>query len=228
VRVEVPTEPETRPDITQRAIVVDAERRTMLLKHLIETQHPDDRVLVFAATKYATELVAHKLARAGLKAAAFHGELSQGTRRATLAAFKASELQVVIATDVAARGIDIARLPVVVNYDLPRAPADHVHRIGRTGRAGESGTAYSFITPDMEGHFRLIEKRQGLRVPRERIEGFEPQGADSEGGHHPDDLEAGATAEEQQGVHVPGTGGIKGKRKSKKDKLREAAARSGS
>nr|WP_290877299.1 DEAD/DEAH box helicase [Aquabacterium sp.] len=226
VRVEVPAEPESRPDITQHAIEVDADRRTMLLKHLIETRHAEDRVLVFAATKYATELVAHKLHRAGLHAAAFHGELSQGTRRATLAAFKASELQVVVATDVAARGIDIARLPVVVNYDLPRSPADHVHRIGRTGRAGESGIAYSFITPEMEGHFRLIEKRQGQRVPREQIEGFEPspraQAAapgDAEVGEHVE-----AHAGEQKGVHVPGTGGIKGHRKSKKDKLREAAA----
>src|SRR5690606_17110309 len=124
--------------------------------------------------KYGTELVAHKLHRAGIHAAAFHGDLSQGARRAVLDAFKASELQVVVATDVAARGIDIAQLPVVVNFDLPRAPAEYVHRIGRTGRVGEQGLAVSFVTPDMAAHFRLIEKRQGQAVPRERIEGFEP------------------------------------------------------
>jgi ATP-dependent RNA helicase RhlE len=215
VRVEIAPEPENRPDITQRAIEVDADRRTMLLKHLIETAHPSERVLVFAATKYATELVAHKLARNGINAAAFHGELSQGTRRATLAAFKDSKLQVVIATDVAARGIDIAYLTVVVNYDLPRSPDDHVHRIGRTGRAGESGIAYSFITPDMEGHFRLIEKRQGQRVAREQVAGFEPTPLVVGEHHAPDSTDPNA----------PGNGGIKGKRKSKKDKLREELAR---
>jgi ATP-dependent RNA helicase RhlE len=115
---------------------------------------------------------------------------------------------VLVATDVAARGIDIVQLPVVVNYDLPRSPADYTHRIGRTGRAGASGLAVSFITPDAEQHFRLIEKRQNVRVPRERLPGFEPTVAAKP-------LPPGAN---------DGTGGIKGKRKSKKDKLREAAA----
>ena len=171
-------------------------------------------MLVFAATKYATELVAHKLHRAGIHAAAFHGDLSQGARRAVLDAFKASELQVVVATDVAARGIDIAGLPVVVNFDLPRSPDDYIHRIGRTGRAGASGLAISFITPEAESHFRLIEKRQGQRVPRERLAGFEPAVPASADGSAP---------EGPRGLDP--NGGIKGKRKSKKDKLREAAAR---
>ena len=214
-RIEVPAEPETRPDITQRAIEVDPHKRAQLLKHLIQTSDwgPTSRVLVFAASKYATELVAHKLHRAGIHAAAFHGDLSQGARRAVLDAFKASELQVVVATDVAARGIDIAGLPVVVNFDLPRSPDDYIHRIGRTGRAGASGLAISFITPDAEAHFRLIEKRQGHRVPRERLVGFEPSASVSADGSAP---------EGPKGLDP--NGGIKGTRKSKKDKLREAAA----
>jgi ATP-dependent RNA helicase RhlE len=81
---------------------------------------------------------------------------------------------VVVATDVAARGIDIAQLPVVVNYDLPRSVTDYTHRIGRTGRAGESGVAVSFVSADTEAHFKLIEKRQGIKVAREQVAGFEP------------------------------------------------------
>ncbi|MFN3887502.1 MAG: DEAD/DEAH box helicase [Aquabacterium sp.] len=211
-RVTVDATPETRPDIQQHAVVVDADRRTLLLRHLIQTRHAEERVLVFVASKYGAELVAHKLARNGVRAAAFHGELSQGTRRATLAALRDGSLQVVVATDVAARGIDIARLPVVVNFDLPRSPADHIHRIGRTGRAGEAGTAYSFVPPEAESHFRLIEKRQGLRVPRETVEGFEPRAV-------PDSTESPMAV-----APIDPNGGVKGRRKSKKDKLREQAA----
>ncbi|MBV8126002.1 MAG: DEAD/DEAH box helicase, partial [Paucibacter sp.] len=190
------------PDIVQRAIAVDESRRTQLLRHLVETEQWP-QVLVFVATKYATELVAHKLVRAGIHAASLHGDLAQGTRTDVLQAFKDKEARVLIATDVAARGIDIARLPVVVNYDLPRATADYLHRIGRTGRAGESGLALSFVTAAQEAHFRLIEKRQQQRVPREVVTGFEP-------------------TEQARAEQL--AGGVKGKRKSKKDKLREAAA----
>ena len=191
-------------DIAQRAIAVDAPQRTQLLRHLIVSEGWP-QVLVFVATQYATELVAHKLERAGLRAAPLHGELSQGARSAALAAFKAGELQVLVATDVAARGLHIARLPVVVNYDLPRAAADYTHRIGRTGRAGESGLAVSFVSAATEAHWRLIEKRCGLpRTPREQIAGFEPT----------------EVATPEQAV-----GGVKSStRKSKKDKLREAQA----
>ena len=202
LRIEVPNDAELLPAITQRAIHVDAPRRTMLLRHLIQ-QEGWTRVLVFVATQYATEHVANKLGAAGLRVAALHGDMSQGARAQALADFQAGRLQVLLATDLAARGLHIAQLPVVVNYDLPRAAADHVHRIGRTGRAGAQGLAVSFISADTEAHFRLIEKRQGLRVPREQVPGFEP------------------TAE---ATPAQLTGGVKGKRKSKKDKLREAAA----
>jgi len=207
VRVEGAAGPVAK--ITQRALAVDAPRRTMLLRQLIRDEGWT-RVLVFVASRYATEHVAAKLAGHGIAAGALHGDLSQGARTQVLADFKAGALQVLVATDVAARGLDIARLPVVVNYDLPRAAGDYVHRIGRTGRAGAEGLAVSFVSADTEAHFRLIEKRQGQRVPREQVPGFEP-------------VETAASM-------PPGadpTGGIKGRRKSKKDKLREAAARGG-
>jgi len=153
--------------------------------------------------------VADKLRKAGLNAEPFHGVLSQGKRSQVLEDFKASRVQVVVATDLAARGIDVVQLPAVVNYDLPRSAVDHVHRIGRTGRAGESGVALSFVAADMEAHFRLIEKRQGAAVPREQVAGFEP-----------------APRAELPAEALAGTGGVKGKRPSKKDKLRAAAAAS--
>jgi len=188
-------------DIVERAIVVDAARRTPLLARLI-AQEGWPRVLVFVATRYACDHVADKLRRAGLAAAAFHGDASQGTRTQVLADFKAGHVRVLVATDLGARGIDIAQLPVVVNHDLPRSTVDYVHRIGRTARAGAAGLAVSFVSAATEAHFRLIEKRQGRRVPREVVPGFEQ-------------TEAPAPA--------PTTGGVKGRRPSKKDKLRAGA-----
>ena len=203
VRLDVPSTPAAQPAIVQRVIEVDAPRRTQLLRHLLE-ENPWPGVLVFVATKYATEHVADKLGRAGIAAAALHGELSQGARMAALADFKASRVRVLLATDLAARGIDIVRLPVVVNYDLPRSAVDYTHRIGRTGRAGEAGVAISFVSADTHAHFQLIEKRHALSLAREQIPGFEPVETERPS---------------------PPLGGIKGKRKSKKDRLREAAAR---
>ncbi|MDB6157530.1 MAG: rhlE 3 [Gammaproteobacteria bacterium] len=171
IRIDVPTTTATQPDILQRSIHVDTARRTQLLRHLIE-KHGWTRTLVFVATKYATGHVAEKLRRAGIPAAAFSGDMSQGARTKALADFKAARVKVLIATDVAARGIDIAQLAAVVNYDLPRSTTEYAHRIGRTGRAGQSGVAVSFVTASAEEHFRLIEKRQGLRVLREIIAGF--------------------------------------------------------
>jgi superfamily II DNA/RNA helicase len=194
--------------IVQRAIEVDPPRRTQLLRHLIET-NGWTRVLVFVATKYATEHIAEKLRKAGFDAWAFHGELSQGGRTAALARFKEAKVGILVVTDLASRGIDIVRLPVVVNFDLPRSATDYTHRIGRTGRAGESGIAVNFISASTHEHFRLIEKRHGLAIPREQIPGFEP-----------------VEVEVPAAPVSPAGGGVKGKRKSKKDKLREAAAAS--
>jgi len=180
VRIDVPAAPDTTPDILQRAIEVDVPRRTQLLRHLIETEGWA-RALVFVATKYAASHVAEKLRRAGVAAAPFHGDLSQGARMQALADFKASKLRVLLATDVAARGLDIEQLPAVVNFDLPRSAADYTHRIGRTGRAGERGVAVSFISAATDAHFRLIERRHKLKIPREQIPGFEPVELDGPG-----------------------------------------------
>ena len=207
VRVDIEATPTTAPDICQRSIAVDTKQRTQLLRHLVKAEGWK-RVLVFVATKYAAELVAEKLYKAGIYATAFHGELSQGARKQVLAEFKDEQWEVVVTTDLAARGIDIAKLPVVVNYDLPRSAVDYTHRIGRTGRAGEPGMAVSFVSADTESHFSLIEKRHSIQLVREQIAGFEPQDVAV-----PMSVPVG-----------PDNGGIKGKRPSKKDKLRAAAA----
>ena len=211
VRIEVaPTEAsQGSATILQRAIAVDDKRRTQLLLQLIKDEGWE-RVLVFVATKYTAEHVAEKLYRAKVFATPFHGDLSQGARTQVLDEFKAERWQVVVTTDLAARGIDIAQLPVVVNYDLPRSAVDYIHRIGRTGRAGESGLAVSLVTPASEAHWHLIEKRQGLSLPLEHIAGFEP-------------LEV-ASAPPQPNGNGGSNGGVKGVRPSKKDKLRAAAA----
>jgi superfamily II DNA/RNA helicase len=206
-RIESNAGTENSPDIVQRAIRVDSHKRTPLLRHLIEAEGWK-RVLVFVASQYSADHVALKLRRKGVRAWAFHGDLAQGARSEALADFKNSHFKVMVATDLAARGLDIEQLPVVVNYDLPRSSDDYTHRIGRTGRAGESGVAVSFVTAKNEAHFRLIEKRHELRLAREEIEGFGPTET------------AGA-----RGTASAGAGGIKGRRRSKKDKLRAEAAR---
>lgn len=202
LRVDVEAEPGAGPMVMQRVIQVDAPRRTALLRHLILTSGWA-RVLVFVATQHAAEHVAAKLNRDDLFVTSFHGGLSQGARKQVLDEFKDNRWDVMVTTDLAARGIDIVQLPVVVNYDLPRSAVDYTHRIGRTGRAGESGLAISLVSADTEAHFCLIEKRQTLRLLREQIEGFEPTQVDA--------------------IAAPGNGGIKGKRPSKKDKVRAAA-----
>ncbi len=209
VRIDVTDAPADLPAIKQRAIEVDTAKRTPLLRHLIEI-HAWDRVLVFVATQHATEHVTEKLKIGGINALALHGKLSQGARTRALDLFRSSSVHVLVATDLAARGLDITGLPAVINYDLPRSPNDYVHRIGRTGRAGETGIAISFITAEMRDHFALIERRHAHYIVRERIAGFEPTDE--------------PTARAEHAVNTTG-GGIKGARKSKKDKLREAAAR---
>jgi superfamily II DNA/RNA helicase len=207
VRVDVRPDAAPPADIVQRVIAVDTPKRTQLLRHLI-TQYGWPRVLVFVATKFAAEIVADKLRKAGFTAEPFHGELSQGKRTQVLTDFKAERLRVVVATDVAARGLDISQLPVVVNFDLPRSANDYIHRVGRTGRAGEPGLAVSLVSAASLAHWRLIAKRQRLDLVLESIEGFEAQDTAPPDSSHPD---------------APGNGGIKGTRPSKKDKLRALA-----
>jgi superfamily II DNA/RNA helicase len=194
--------------IRQRALVVDTALRTPLLRHLLASLGWR-KVLVFVATQHASEHVADKLRQSGVAAAALHGQQSPGRRAEVLADLKAGHLQVLVATDLAARGLHVPGLDAVVNHDLPRSAVDHTHRIGRTGRAGATGVAVSLVladAPGSEAHFRLIEKRQQQRVPREVVPGYEPA--------------AGLPAP----LPADSTGGIKGKRMSKKDKLRAAAA----
>ncbi len=194
--------------ITQRAIVVDTARRNTLLRHLLRTE-AWPRALVFVATQHGAEHLADKLRQAGVAAAALHGDLSPGRRGQVLSDLQTGHLAVLVATDLASRGLDVVHLPVVINFDLPRSAADHTHRIGRTGRAGAPGLAVSFIcadAPGSEAHFRLIEKRQALRVPREQVAGYE-------------------AAAPLPALPADPNGGVKGKGLSKKDKLRAAAAR---
>ena len=202
-RVEVRAQTREVPLITQRAIEVDVGKRTLLLRHLLETQ-AWPAALVFVASRHDADHVTDKLGRAGFAAAALHADLSQGARTRALEGLKSGAVKVLVATDVAARGLDIRQLPAVVNYDLPRSPTDYLHRIGRTGRAGEEGVAVSFVTADNDAHFALIERRHRLAIAREQLPGFE-----------------------RTDVATPRAdpnGGIKGKRPSKKDKLRAQAA----
>ena len=196
------TNDSAHPAIQQRAIVIDEKKRTLLLRHLF-TQEKWKQVLVFVATRYASEHVANKLYQAGIYATALHGEMSQGARQTVLQEFKDARWEVLVTTDLAARGIDIAKLPTVVNYDLPRSATDYIHRMGRTGRAGEKGEVLSFVTVATLAHWKLIQKRQGAELSLEVMEGFAPTDTPPPTPKLND-----------------GTGGIKGRRLSKKDKLR--------
>ena len=188
--------------IHQRAIAIDEKKRTLLLRHLF-TQEKWKQVLVFVATRYASEHVANKLYQAGIYATALHGEMSQGGRQTVFQEFKDARWEVLVTTDLAARGIDIAKLPTVVNYDLPRSATDYIHRMGRTGRAGEKGEVLSFVTAAALAHWNVIQKRQDNALTLEVMEGFELTDTPPPAPKLND-----------------GTGGIKGRRPSKKDKLR--------
>ncbi len=137
-RLRIEAEQREVPLITQRAIEVDVGKRTQLLRHLLQ-QQGWSAVLVFVASRHGADHVTDKLTRAGIAAAALHADLSQGARTRALADLKSGALQVLVATDVAARGLDVRQLPAVVNYDLPRSPSDYLHRIGRTGTRGRRG-----------------------------------------------------------------------------------------
>ncbi len=193
------------PAIEHCALKIDAWRRTELLTHLIERDNYS-RALVFVATGFAAEEVARDLRSAGIDAAALHGKLSQDARTRALTDFHTSEVRILVATDLAARGLDIIELPVVIQYDLPRSTTDYIHRTGRTGRAGQTGLAVSFVTAEMFAHFELIERKHHLDIELRYVEGFEPT----------------ETPPLRPENHQDG--GVKGKRMSKKDKLRQAAA----
>ena len=172
IKIEVAARNTAAETVEQIAFLCNKANKAELLCHLVKTNNWQ-QVLVFTSTKHGANRLTEKLNKVDIKAAAIHGNKSQGARTSALSGFKAGEIRVLVATDVAARGIDIALLPHVINYELPRAPADYVHRIGRTGRAGEEGQAISLVSHDEVAALRLIEKLIGAPIKREQIAGFE-------------------------------------------------------
>ena len=158
--------------INQRVFTVNYDKKNDLLAHLLK-ENDWKQVLVFCSAKRTCDNLVKKLEKRDISAVAMHGNLQQNARARALKEFKEGKIRVLIATDVAGRGIDIGQLPCVINYELPRSPNDYTHRIGRTGRAGEEGTAISLITHNDYQHFTVIEKRNGIRLEREQIAGLE-------------------------------------------------------
>ncbi len=171
--IEVARRNTTAETIAQRVIRVGRERKKDLLAHLIQSQNWQ-QVLVFTRMKHGANRLCEFLNKSGISAMAIHGNKSQGARTKALAEFKTGDLTVLVATDIAARGIDIDQLPHVVNYELPNVPEDYVHRIGRTGRAGAQGEALSLVCVDEEGFLADIEKLIKRSIPSEVVAGYEP------------------------------------------------------
>ncbi|MCP4982629.1 MAG: DEAD/DEAH box helicase [Gammaproteobacteria bacterium] len=171
--VEVARRNTTVDAIKQVVHPVDKSRKRELLSHLIGANRWQ-QVLVFSRTKHGANRLAGQLISDGINATAIHGNKSQGARTRALADFKSSKVQVLVATDIAARGLDIDQLPHVVNYDLPNVPEDYVHRIGRTGRAGREGEAVSLVCIDENKLLRDIERLIKCEIPKSVIEGYEP------------------------------------------------------
>ncbi len=179
--VEVAAQNTTSANVEQHIIAVDALKKRNLLERLIVDLQMN-QVIVFCKTKQSVDQVTRDLVRRNLAAQSIHGDKSQQSRLETLNAFKEGSLRVLVATDVAARGLDIAELPFVINYELPTQPEDYVHRIGRTGRAGADGVAISLMDKTEQKMFEAIKELTGNDLVVERIEGFEPQwwgGADT-------------------------------------------------
>ncbi len=179
--INVAPENTTAEKIEQKVYHVNKGQKTGALISLIE-QNNWQQVLVFMATKHEANRLTEKLASAGITAAAIHGNKSQNARTAALAGFKNNSVRVLVASDVAARGIDIAELPFVVNFALPRSAADYVHRIGRTGRAGKAGLAVSLVCPDEMPQLKQVEKLIGMKIPVAELTGM------AAGNHHDHDL----------------------------------------
>jgi len=181
VTVEATPENSTAERVNQLIYRVDQKRKTELITKLI-WEGNWHQVLVFTRTKHGANRLCQKLEKAKITAAAIHGNKSQAARTRALANFKSGEVSVLVATDIAARGLDIPLLPYVINFELPNVPEDYVHRIGRTGRAGASGQAISLVSVDEAEYVRGIEKLLGMRLESEVIEGFEPTKGPVEGG----------------------------------------------
>lgn len=173
VLIEVARQHPAAELIEQKVYRVARDRKSELLSHLI-LEHNWYQVLVFTRTKHGADRLSKYLTQRGISALAIHGNKSQSARTQTLGKFKAGSLQVLVATDIAARGIDINELPMVINYELPNVPEDYVHRIGRTGRAGTTGEALSLVCVDEYKFLADIEKLMKRSVPQEVVAGFEP------------------------------------------------------
>ena len=173
VQVEATPENTTVDAIIQKVYPCAKEKKTELIIKLI-TEGNWKQILVFTRTKQGANKLTEAMIGAGIRAAAIHGNKGQGARTKALAGFKDGSLTALVATDIAARGLDIPLLPHVINFELPNIPEDYVHRIGRTGRAGASGEAISLFSPDETVFLRDIEKLVGLKLPKENIKGFEP------------------------------------------------------
>ncbi len=170
--IEIQVQSADASTLVQRVFTVNKGDKTAVVAHLIK-QNEWRQALIFVNAKHHCEHLAEKLAKRGITAEVFHGDKGQGERSRVLDGFKAGEIEVLIATDIAARGLDIEKLPVVINFNLPRSPSDYMHRIGRSGRAGEVGLAISLIDHEDYHHFTVIEKKNKIRLEREQVKGFE-------------------------------------------------------
>lgn len=173
VEISVTPRNSTAKTVEQWINPVDKKQKSALLLQLIK-DNGWEQVLVFSRTKYGADRLSRYLEKGGITSAAIHGNKSQGARTRALAGFKNRQLQVLVATDIAARGLDIDQLPQVVNFDLPTVAEDYVHRIGRTGRAGATGTAISLVCADEFKELSDIERLIGKLLPRKLVDGFEP------------------------------------------------------
>ena len=176
IEISVSPRNTTATSVTQHIHPVDKKKKAQLLTRLIHDGQWD-QALVFTKTKHGANKLTKHLESEGIVAAAIHGNKSQGARTKALAAFKAGEVRILVATDIAARGLDIEQLPQVVNFDLPNVSEDYVHRIGRTGRAGQTGRAISLVSADEVDLLSDIERLIQQLLPREEVEGYEPKHA---------------------------------------------------
>lgn len=180
VLVEATPQNSTAENVSQKVYRVDKGKKTDLISKLISDGNWK-QVLIFTRTKHGANKLTEKLVKANISAAAIHGNKSQGARTKALAGFKNNDVRVLVATDIAARGLDIPLLPHVINFELPNVPEDYIHRIGRTGRAGADGEAISLVCIEEMEYVREIEKLLGQKLPIEIMEGFEPQNNDEPG-----------------------------------------------
>lgn len=173
--IEIKKEEVEIDNIEQLAYHVAPENKGPFLRYLIKEKKVEKALIFVSSTRSADNLV-EKLKKNKIKAVAIHSQKSQGARRNNLEEFKVNGAQILVATDLIGRGIHIESLPCVINYELPRSPLDYIHRIGRTGRAGEKGTAINILTDDELQHFRVIQKKMGKKVTLQRTEGIELHG----------------------------------------------------